>query len=181
MPLKLKEPREGKSPNYSIRGTYLGIYVDKSCGTDKRSVARDQLKRLEQAIERGEYPPREAPTRREQPTFLGAAVAYMEAGHSPRFVSALIKHFGEKPLPEIDQSAVDEAARAIHPNAGPATRNRQVYTPISAILHHAKVKIELDRPKGGKGRIVTDWLIPNDAHGIVAAAETFDPEYATLL
>jgi len=181
MPLKLKEPREGKSPNYSIRGTYLGIYVDKSCGTDKRSVARDQLKRLEQAIERGEYPPREAPTRREQPTFLGAAVAYMEAGFSPRFVSKLIKHFGEKPLSEIDQTAVDEAARAIHPNAGPATRNRCVYTPVSAILHHAKIKIEFARPKGGKGRVVTDWLSHEDASAIIAAADEIDAEFGLLL
>jgi hypothetical protein len=33
MPIKLKPPREGKSPNYSIRGTYLGVYVDETTGT----------------------------------------------------------------------------------------------------------------------------------------------------
>jgi hypothetical protein len=30
MPLKLKIPRPGKTPYYSVRGTYLGVYVDKA-------------------------------------------------------------------------------------------------------------------------------------------------------
>jgi integrase len=181
MPLKLKEPRKGKSSNWSIRGTYLGVHVDKSCGTDKRSVARAQIKRLEQAIERGEYPVKETPARREQPTFLSAAVTYMEAGNSPRFVNKLIAHFGETLLSEIDQAAVDDAAREIHPNAGSATRNRCVYTPTSAILHHAKVEISLARPKGGKGRVVTDWLSQADASEIITAADEIDAEFGLLL
>ena len=51
MPLKLVAPRKGKSPNFTIRGSYLGVAVNKSSGTDKRSVARAILARLEQAIE----------------------------------------------------------------------------------------------------------------------------------
>ncbi len=33
MPLKLIPPREGKSPNFTVRGTYLGQYVDRSAGS----------------------------------------------------------------------------------------------------------------------------------------------------
>jgi hypothetical protein len=83
MPLKLVSPRNSKTKNLYIRGTYLGVPVDKSCGTDRRSVASRILKELERKIERGEYPPREAAPNREQPTFLSAAVAYMEAGKRP--------------------------------------------------------------------------------------------------
>ena len=43
MPLKLVPPRKGKSPNFTIRGSYLGIAVDKSSGTHKRSVAHTVL------------------------------------------------------------------------------------------------------------------------------------------
>ena len=113
MPLRLKAPRKGKSPNWSIRGTYLRIKVDRSAGTHRRSVAATQLKRLEGQIERGEYPPAKAGAGREQPTFLTAALAYMKAGRSRRNVARLLRHFGETPLNEIDQAAIDEAAVAI--------------------------------------------------------------------
>lgn len=181
MPLKIIQPRNAKTKNLYIRGTYLGVHVDKSCGSHKRSVARSQLKRLESAIEGGEYPPREAAPDREQPTFLSAAVAYLEAGKRKKYVARLIKHFGETQLSDIDQAAIDEAAIAIHPGCTAGTRNACVYTPVSAILRHAGLEPKLRRPKGAKGRVVTDWLVQDDAFGIISAAETFDRELATLL
>src|SRR6516164_9193933 len=103
MPLKLIPPRNAKTKNLYIRGTYLGVAVDKSSGTAKRSVALAILKRLEAAIERGEFP-RETSSDREQPlTFISAAIAYMEAGRSRRYVGKLIKHFGETPIADINQ------------------------------------------------------------------------------
>jgi integrase len=181
MPLKLVPPRAGKSPNWTIRGTYLHIYVDKSCGTNKQSVARAILNELKGKIERGEYPPREPQVQLNEPTFLGAAVAYLEAGRRPRYVARLIRHFGETPLTNVDQAAIDAAAVALHPKAKPATRNTCVYTPVGAILHHAGVDIKLRRPKGAKGRIVTDYLTPPDAFAIISAAEAIDLELALLL
>jgi hypothetical protein len=61
----------------------------------------------------------------------------MEAGGERRYVRPLIKHFGNKPIPEIDQVAIDAAAVALYPDGAPDYRNRAVYTPMSAILHHA--------------------------------------------
>jgi integrase len=153
--------------------------VDKSSGTDKRSVAQTILKRIESEIERGEYGRLKAT--RASPTFLSAAVAYLEAGRRKRYVAKLIKYFGETPLDQIDQAAIDAAAVALHPNAGNATRNAGVYTPVSAILHHAGVEIKLKRPKGAKGRIVTDWLRPEDADVVVVAAGRISSEFGTLL
>jgi len=181
MPLKLVPPRKRKSPNYTIRGSYLGIAVDKSSGTHKRSVAHSILKNLERDIERGEYPPKHTTAGDRERSFLSAAVAYMEAGRRPRYVARLINFFGETPLERIDQSAIDEAAIALLPNVAPSTRNASVYTPISAILHHAGVDLKLRRPKGAKGRVVTDWLRQEDAAGVVQAADAFDIEFALLL
>lgn len=179
MPLKIIEPRKGKTPNLSIRGTYLGVYVDKSCGTDRRSVAREQLAELRGKIERREYP---APAIQSAgPTFLSAAVAYMEAGGRPKYLARLIKHFGETPLGGIDQAAIDAAAVTLHPHVGPATRNVYVYTPISAVLHHAGLDVTIRRPKGALGRVVTDYLTLDDAASIIAAAQAFDREFALLL
>jgi integrase len=48
-------------------------------------------------------------------------------------------------------------------------------------MHHAGIKLKLRRPKGAKGRVVTDYLTPADAAGIITAAESFDHELAFLL
>src|SRR5689334_19805361 len=118
MPLELKPPRKGKSPNWTIRGTYLGVHVDKSSGTPKRSVAGTVLKRLEEAIERGEYPPKVADSSEQSGTFLSAAVAYMEFRNpSPKFrryIKRLIVHFRETPIGEFDQVLIDKAAATLH-------------------------------------------------------------------
>lgn len=179
MPLKVISPRAGKSPNYTIRGTYLGVSVDRSAGTSKRSVAEQQLKKLELAIERGEYP--EKPKPKAAPTFLSAAVAYMKAGRPRRYVGRLIEHFQDTPLSEIDQDAIDEAAATIYPNQSPASRNGSVYTPVGAILHHVGVPIVVKRPKGYKGNPKTLFLLPPDAFAIIKAADAIDPEMARLL
>jgi hypothetical protein len=43
MPLELIPPRQGRkagnSPNWRVRGTYLGTYVDRTTGTSKRGTA----------------------------------------------------------------------------------------------------------------------------------------------
>jgi len=110
MPLKIVPPRAGKTPNYSIRGTYLGITVDRSAGTPKREVANRELKKLEEKIERGEYP--EKPKQQDAPTFLSAAVAYMKAGRPRRHVGRLIAYFKDKPLDEIVAAIRKAAGRA---------------------------------------------------------------------
>lgn len=181
MPLKLIDPRKGKSPNFTIRGTHRRVYVDKSSGTHKRSDARKQLRELEAAIDRGDYPPRETLPRADLDTFIGAAVNYMETGHSRRYVAPLIARFGETPIADMDQAVIDQAAIDMHPNVTPCTRNRYVYAPVSAILRHVGRELPLKRPKGSKGRTVTDSLTPDDAFAIIRAADSFDPEYAVLL
>ena len=171
MPIKIVASRKAGTKNFYLRGSYLGIRVDKSCRTDRLPVARAQQKKLEEQIERGDYPPRSAP--REGVTFIRAANQYLEfkERRRPRYVARLIAYFGETPLADIDQEAINEAAIALYPNVVPATRNTCVYTPMSAILKHSKIKMEIERPPGAKGRIVTDWIKPSDAADIIAAAD----------
>ena len=129
------------------------VAVDQSTKTDKPSVAKNILKLIEREIELGEYGKAEL-----SPTFLEAAVAYLEAGRRKRYVAKLIKHFRETPIEQIDQAAIDAAAVTLHPNAGNATRNAGVLHAGLSYPAHAGVEIKLKRPKGAKGRIVTDWL-----------------------
>ena len=179
MPIKVYPPRPGKTPNWTIRGTYLGVAVDRSARTSKKAVAEQQRKNLERQIERGEYP-----EKLKQPnaaTFLSAAVAYMRAGRSSRYVRRLLEHFGEMPLADIDQTAIDDAALKLYPNVSAATRNVCVYTPVGAILHLAGINITVRRPNGYKGKPVTRFLLPPDAFKIITAASVIDEEMGGLL
>jgi len=115
------------------------------------------------------------------PGFAGAASAYMKAGGDRRFLVPLLRHFEDKPLVEIDQDAIDAAAEKLYPKASPATRNRQVYTPVSAILKRAGVVLELKRPRGAQGRQLTHWLRREQAFRIFGEADRIDDEFGILL
>lgn len=69
---------------------------------------------------------------------------------------------------------------ALYPNASPATRNRQVYTPIMAILHRAGLAPRVRRPKGALGTPRAAWLHPEDFARLEASARAVDPELAVL-
>jgi integrase len=164
MPLKLVPPRQGRSPNWTVRGTYLGVSINRSAGTGDKRLARRILRQWAKDIESGELGGRTGAT------FDVAALAYMKAGGERRYLAPLLNHFGARPLDRIDQNAVDRAAIDLYPNASPATRNRQVYTPIAAVLRHADPghALRLRRPKQPRGRV--RWIEPAQAHRLIAAA-----------
>jgi integrase len=178
MPLKLYPPRKartGSTPYWTVRGTYLGVRVSRSTKTGKRSLAIQVLKSLEREIERGEFA---QPAER---TFASIAAAYMKAGGERTHLKKLLEHFGDRPVSQIGQAEIDAAAVAIYPNASAATRNRQVYTPISALLRHAGVRIDLRRPRGATGNKVNAWLWPDEAFLLFEEAAKLDKEFASLL
>lgn len=175
MPIKLIPPRKGKTPYYAGRGTYLDTYVDRSTKARKRAVAVKVIQKWERELERGTF------SVRGEPTFGGAAAAYIKAGGERRFLPPLIEHFKDTPLREIDQTAIDNAAAALLPNASAATRNRQVYTPVSALLRHVGRRLDLKRPKGAQGNRATAWLWHEEADPLFEQAAKLDAEFGALL
>lgn len=174
MPITLVPPRPGKTPYYSGRGRHLGVYFDRSTKARKRALAVKVIRQWERDIERGQFV---APG---EPTFASAAVAYMNAGGQRRPLAPLLRHFGEKALKTIDQAAIDEAAVALFPHGTAATRNREIYTPVSAVLKRAGFNFKIRRPKGWRGRIVRRWLWPDQAWRVITAAYELDPELGLL-
>jgi integrase len=174
MPIRLIPP-QGARKSYYVRGTYLGQYVDRSTKTGKRAVAAQVLKATERDIERGTF------SQPGDPTFASAAAAYMKAGGERTYLKRLLEHFGETPLRGIDQSAIDRAALALYPAGTGATRNRSVYTPISAIMRHIGARIDLRRPAGSGGRHQTAWLWPEQAFALFQEAEKLNPQFSALL
>lgn len=177
MPLKLIPPRPGRSKNYTVRGTWLRVYLDRSTGTGDRRLARQILERWKADIESGELRSGESA----EGTFAAAALAYMKAGGERRFMAPLLKHFGQTQLDRVDQAAIEAAAAELYPGAAPATRNRQVHTPIAAVLRHADPEhaLRLRRPKMPKGRI--RFLKLTEAKRLVAHAGTLRPLLVFLL
>lgn len=176
MPLKLIPPRKDKtSKNYYIRGTYLGKFIDQSSGSSERKIALQELRRIEGEIERGRF------HKTPELTFEDAVTTYVNAGGDPRWIDPLLGHFAGMALSEIGQQEIDDAAVKLYPKAGPATRNRQVYTPMSAILKRSGRKFALDRPKGANGQTINAWLRVDQAERVFEEAAKIDPEFRIFL
>ena len=178
MPIKLvKRP---KSPFWVMRGTIRGIRVEETTGTADKKVAEEvrakrEAKILEQSIH----------GRVATVTFAEAALSYIDHGGSKRFLDKVVEHFTTTPLAKIDQEAIDTGAAKIYPNASPATRNRQFYTPVSAVMTHAAKRkwcspLILERPKVNE--VEVRWLKPEEAERLIAAcSKHFRPLVIFLL
>ena len=174
MPIKLITPRKGFSAYYYGRGTYLGIFVNRSTRALRPAIAKRVIKEWELDIERGRFETKGGPT------FMSAAVAYMKAGGDRRPIAKLIAHFGDKLLADIRQTEIDAAAAILFPTHSAATRNREVYSPLSAVLKQANVDFRIRRPKGSRGRELAGWLWPEEAERLIGAAYHIDPEFGLM-
>ena len=94
----------------------------------------------------------------------------MRADRSPRFLTPLLKHFGEKPLSRIGQVELDAAAIALYPRVSAPTRNRRVNSPVSAILRHSGVQKPIRRPKGSASAPRPHWLKREEAFALLDGA-----------
>jgi integrase len=165
--MSLKLYRKRGSPNWYIRGTVRGIVVDESSRVAERSAAESiRIKREAECLQASIF------GRKATTTFLEAAISYLENGGEKRFMAPLLTHFGTQPLGTIDQAAIDRAAKALCPTSASSTVNRQVYTPVSAVLKYAAARgwcehRQIKRPKPPKGR--TSWLTPADAERLIDA------------
>lgn len=66
-----------------------------------------------------------------------AALAYLASGKDGRFIELIIKKWGKKKLRGLKPEWIRQHARDLYPNASLATLNRQVLTPVQAIINHA--------------------------------------------
>lgn len=168
MPLKLVQ-RHG-SPFWYIRGSVRGIRVDQSTGVSEEKAAQEILitrsdEVLRQSIH-GDSAVR---------TFADAVTSYVAAGGDNQHLEPILRHFGPKTLlAKIGQGEIEACARKLYPSAAAATQNRKVYTPISAVMHHAArlkwcAKPVIARPRGHDMERVR-WITFAEAESLIAAA-----------
>lgn len=143
MPLKIVR-RKG-THHFYLRGTVRGQAVFETTGTDDPATAEAiRIKHESKLLERSIFGASATVT------FAEAAVSYLEAGGEARFLGSfdkktkrgtlLLGHFHDTPLLSIGQAEIDAAAYKLYPRAKAATRRRQAYAPILAVMHHAARK-----------------------------------------
>lgn len=165
MPLKLKR-RPGR-PHWYMHGTVRGISIRESTGvTDQKTAEAIRAQREWEVIQCSVFGAEAIAT------FVGAAVKYMEAGGERLYLKPIIARIGSMPLVKIDQNLIDRTARELYPNVSAATLNRQVYTPIAAVLNHAAkrklcAKMVVERPEQPAARI--RWITFEEAERLLDA------------
>ncbi|MDW4550859.1 site-specific integrase [Defluviimonas sp. D31] len=166
--------RRGGKGNWILRGTVAGARIYESTGTDQRRLAdAKRIRRETELLERATL------GRKATVTFAEAALAYLETGGEGRYLSRILEHFGPaKLLAEVDAEAVNAAARALYPEAAPATITRQLITPISAVVNMA-AEDGLCAPRRfrrrGTGLARLDWITPEEAERLIAEIRAHVP------
>lgn len=105
-------------------------------------------------------------------TFGAAAGIYLDAGKSDRYLKPIFMKWEKRLIKNIKPGNVLDLARELYPDAGPATRNRQVISPVQAIINHAAKRgycspIRVERlfvPKPERKVATQAWLAQFMAH-----------------
>lgn len=128
MPLKIY--RRGKVWHY--RGTVAGRRLRGSTGASDKTIAARIAAETEQRHWKGHLDGPQSVL-----TFAQAAIMYRAAGKPTRFLTKVENYWKNILIQDINSNAIQEAAIAIYPTAGPATRNRQAIVPTVAIINNA--------------------------------------------
>ena len=124
--------------------------IERSTGTGEERKAQKVAERLREEEVRKGYS--DKPKRGTDRTFAEAAGSYMKAGGDGVYLAAILQRIGVEPLGAVDQDRIQCLASELYPGGSAATLNRQIYTPIIAVLRSAEGPNfrapRIQRPKG---------------------------------
>ena len=120
------------SDNWQFDVTVDGKRHRRSTKTSDKRLPEDIAKSYETNIRRAAVHGPEAIV-----TFPQIVADYLDDGKDRRFTAPLIRHFRKWKVKDITGPEIRKAARILYPEAAPATLNRQVITPMRAIINHA--------------------------------------------
>jgi integrase len=165
MPIKVYR-RKG-SEIYSYRGTVAGRRLRGTTGTTDKARAERIAAEKEADIWK---------CRLDGPgavlTFAKAALLYRSAGKQTKYLPKIAAYWKDTLVKDVTAGAIRQSAIDIYPNAGGATRNRQVITPTQAIINHC-AELEICPPirikrfkfeKKVKKPVTVEWLDTFCAH-----------------
>lgn len=163
-----------RSPFYSARGTINGRQVERSTGVKTEAAAKRKCKQIEAKIlaeDAAIVAQRAADIIAEgQLTVRKACEAYREARRDGRFLEPIIQYFGDRPVSEIKNLDMRQAATALFPTAQPSTIRRNLYTPMKAVINMAAdddlcAPARFKSPTGGSTRL--QFFTPQQADDLI--------------
>lgn len=160
---------------YWLRGCIAGRRIHRSCRTSERAIA-EQIKADR---ERREWK-RHLYGAEAVLTFSAAAILYLKAGKSPRFLRPVMSFWKDTPVKDITAGGIRQAAVTLYPRASAATRNRQAIVPTQAVINHA-AENELCSPIKVKRFPVQKTILPaSSLQWLEAFAANSPPRLAAL-
>lgn len=121
--------------------------------TRNRRLQKDTITRRKAR----QSPQEDSSSCRENMSFREAYFIYRDVkGARACFIGEhILVRIGDIPVNDVDQMIIDALSFGLKPDSAPSTRDRQVYTPISAVLKFASVhgwcaRLRLSRPKSPK-------------------------------
>jgi integrase len=181
MPLSLTR-RDG-SGTWQIVGTVAGQRIRQSARTADKRLAEEARAELEASLYRGAVFGARAVVTWNQAVNSYLDAATRSASENARLLR-LHDHLTGKRLSDINQALVDRITQSrCRPDAQPATKLREVITPIRAVLAHAARRQwcdmpALEAPKGASGVKRTRWLTPAEVECLATNAA---PHLAPLI
>lgn len=178
MPLRIY--RRSKTGPYWCRGTIAGTYIHEStrCRTRDQAVAYANRRETE-ILDRHAYGIERTIT------FAEAALDYLETGGEARFLDRILDYAGpDTLLSQIDNEWLTVAAIELFPNLAPASINRGLIGPVSAVYnraaHDGRVPFRrFIKRKTPPGR--TRWLTPSEAERLIDACMPYTAKIVVLL
>jgi integrase len=129
----LKIKRRGAKGIFQVTGTVAGVRVRQSLSVDTKEDAQVRANQIERQILDEAIHGKRATV-----TFAKAVNLYRQKGGSPRFLTPLLVHFGNKFLSTITDADLCTFISLQYPNAKPQTIIRQVYTPMISVWNVAR-------------------------------------------
>jgi integrase len=129
MPLKIY--RRPGSTVWQYRGTLAGRRFRGSTGASDKETAT----RIASEIE-NKFWKRGLDGKEKALTWPKAVALYISAGKSSRFITTLVKYWGDAKIADINAGSIRQAGIDLYPTAKNSTRNRQVIVPALAVINH---------------------------------------------
>lgn len=140
--MSLKLYRRERGGNWHYRGTIAGRRLRGTTGTPDRKQAQAFAAKI---AARGHDKHERGLDGKKGLTFPQAYDLYLKAGRSDRFLDKILLHWKNAKVSAMTPGAIRQSAIDIYPDAGGATRNRQVITPAQAVINHC-AELELCPP-----------------------------------
>ena len=163
MPLRLVH--RPKSPYWIIRGTVRRIRVEESSGTSDKRVAEEIRAKREAEILA------ESSLRSSRYGYLRRGILKLFGiGRRQEVFGTCNQALRDHPIGQNRPGRYRPRRRKLYPLVSASTRNRQFYTPTSAVLKHAAKRgwcsaIILERPSAPPSRI--RWLTLEEANRLI--------------